>query len=241
MRPMKRFAARLRAGSHAERAVLLNLQEEDRVPDRKKKAFHAALAGSKRRSWEARFKEAAKAAPLALPVPAPRRASIAGAWCTHVGLTTLQKHKYLARSSTKGARPPLRLSLTRPIGRTKEGTDVLFWITNATSKSADEIRDRLGLCFVKRGETLYRIGVDAARGRPLYIPTALDAGFYPAWRRPASAHTHPWGMTRHLATDAPSEPELLALPDAADDRQAHHVGLVRTDPPDGYLAARGIP
>lgn len=47
-------------------------------------------------------------------------------------------------------------------------------------------------------------------------------------------------MTRHLETDAVSERELLALPDAADDLEAHYVGVVNTNPPGGYLTARGI-
>ena len=78
-------------------------------------------------------------------------------------------------------------------------------------------------------------------GRPLYIPTALDAGWYPAWRRPPPAHAEPWGMTRHLRSDAPSEPELLALPDDADSRLALYVGRVATAPPRDYLRARTLP
>jgi hypothetical protein len=188
------------------------------------------------------MRDAAPVAQRALPVPAPRPAAVAGAWWHHVALESLQKYKYVSLALRGGTRPPPRLRLARPVGRPETGADLPFWITNATGAGADDIRDKLGLCFVPRGAQLYRIhiGVDAAPGRPLYIPTALDAGSYPAWRRPGASHTDPWGMTRHLETDVASAPELLALPDPADELDAHHVGLVGTDPPRGYLRERGI-
>ncbi len=128
------------------------------------------------------------------------------------------------------------------MGRPARGADRTFWITDASHPDADEARDRLGLCFILRGEELYRIRIDVtvAPARPLYVPIALDAGFYPPWRRPNPGHPSGWGMTRHLQTDAASELELLALPHAGDDLQAQHVGPVLTDPPLGYLHARGI-
>jgi hypothetical protein len=241
--PVKRFSERLRTGDEYERAVLLNLQEEDRVPDSRRAAFQAALAGSKRRSWNDRFtKDAAPAAQRALPVPSPRPPAIAGSWWSHVTFAGLQKYKYVSLTVQKGSRPPRRLPLARPLGRPETGADRTFWITKAVSPSADELRDRLGLYYFGRGDRIYRvsIGMDTAPRRALYVPSALDAGFYPAWRRPSASHTHPWGMTRHLDTDAPSEAELLALPDAADALEAHDLGVVATDPPRGYLRARGI-
>lgn len=239
---LKRLAATLRAGDEHDRAVELNLQEEDRVPDSRRRAFHAALAGSKRRAWKDRLKEAVPAAQRSLLVPTPRPGGVAGTWWHHVGLASLQKYKYVSLALHKGSRPPPRLRLARPMGRPENGADLPFWITSATSASAEDIRDRLGLCFIFRGEKLYRISivVSASSLRMLYIPTAVDAGFYPAWRRPEVSHTEPWGMTRHLQTDLASERELLALPDSADAQEAHLVGVIGSDPPRGYLRERGI-
>ena len=111
------------------------------------------------------------------------------------------------------------------------------------SPSVDDLRDRLGLYYFVRGDRIYRvsIGIDGAPRRALYVPSAADAGFYPAWRHPGAGHAHPWGMTRHLDTDVASEAELLALPDAADALVAHDVGVISTDPSRRYLQARGIP
>ena len=70
---LRRFAARLRTGDPHDRALLLNLQEEDRIPDDKRRAFQEALVSSRKRSWKQRFWEAAPIAERALPVPTPRR------------------------------------------------------------------------------------------------------------------------------------------------------------------------
>ncbi len=236
------FARRLRAGNEQDRALLLNLQEEDRVPNDKRTAFHAALAGSRRRAWNDRFKDAAPAAQRALPVPVPHPRGIAGTWWHHVKLKDLQRHKFVSLALQRVSRPPPRMPLVRRMGQPASGTDFSFWITSASSANANDIRDRLGLCATERGAQLYRIsiGVSRAPTRALFVPSVIDAGFYPAWRHPGASHTDPWGMTRHLETDAVSERELLALPDAADALEAHYVGLVSTDPPHGYLVARGI-
>lgn len=235
---LKRFAARLRAGGEEERAVLMNLQEEDRVPDGKRAAFQAKLSGSKRRAWKDRFADASQVALRTLSVGAARPTTM---WWHHVTLAQLQRFQFVS-FAMKASRPPRRLPLLRPVGRPARGMDRIFWITDATHPSADDIRNHLGLCLIPRGEELYRVRIGAsAAGRPLYVPSALDAGFYPAWRRPNPAHASGWGMTRHLETDACSQPELLAFPDAADERSANHVGPVQTDPPRGYLRARGIP
>lgn len=236
------FAQRLRAGDEQDRALLMNLQEEDRVSDGRRTAFHAALAGSRQLDRKEQFKEAAPVAQRALPVPVPRPSSVAGTWCHHVGFGALQRYKYVSPALQRVARPPPRIPLARPIGQREDGSSAPFWITSATSTNADDIRNRLGLCLIISGEHLCRItiGVDRAPGRALFIPSAVDAGFYPAWRHPGPGHTDPWGRTRHLETDAVSERELLTLPDAADDLVADYIGLVSTDPPRGYLVARGI-
>jgi len=127
---VKLFSAHLRTGDEDERAVLLNLQEEDRVPDSRRTAFHAALAGSKRRSWNDRFhKDAAPAAQRALPVPSPRPPTLVGAWWSHITFAGLQKYRYVSLTVHKGSRPPRRLPLARPLGRPEKGADLAFWIT----------------------------------------------------------------------------------------------------------------
>jgi len=239
---LMRVEARLRAGNEEERAVLLNLIEEDRVPDSGRAMFHLKLASSTRRAWRDRLVDATRATPRLLAVATPRPAAIQGAWWTHVPLRSLQKNGYVSLS-LKAARPPRRVRLQRPLGRAASGFSFSTWITNKTGTNAEDLRDRLGLWFVARGEELYRIrfGVGTAPSRPLYIPTALDAGWYPAWRRPDPGHVDPWGMTRHLVTDAPSQHELLALPHIADDREAHYVGPILTDPPRGFFGTRRLP
>lgn len=236
---LKRFVARLSGGDEVERALLLNLQEEDRLPLGAQEAFHAALAGSKRRNWTDRFTDAARQGQRALAVPTPCPGDICGPWWTHVTLTALQKRGYVSLAHPRASRPPRRLPLKQRIGT---GAPFPFWITDFTTHQADDIRDRLGLCHVIRGEQIYKvsIAIAVATSRPLYVPTALDAGFSPAWRHPGAGHTASWGMTRHLETDEASQRELLALPDPADAMAADHVGLVSSDPPRGYLRARGI-
>jgi hypothetical protein len=241
---VKRLRVRLRAGNAEARAVLLNLIEEDRVQDSHRAAFHAKLAGATQRYARERFKDAARAAPRPLPLAIPRPGAVRGHWWHHVTLKTLQRFQYLSRAVKIGpSRPPARLPLVRPIGRAASGGGLSLWITTKTGSDADSLRDRLGLCFVKSGSHLYavRIAMDALPARPLYIPTALDAGWYPAWRRPPSGHAAPWGMTRHLRTDDPSEPELLALPEDTDGRLAQYVGRIATAPPRDYLRARRLP
>ena len=148
----------------------------------------------------------------------------------------------MSKAQKKGERAPLHVRLKRPIGQRVDGSGGTFWITNATSANANDVRDRLGLCQILRGQKLYRIsiGMSPATARQLFVPSAVDAGYYPAWRHPGAGHPHPWGLTRHLDTDVASERELLAFPDAADARKAQYIGPISTDPSRGYLVVRGI-
>jgi hypothetical protein len=239
---LKRFEAHLRAGNSDARAVLLNLLEEDRVSSSDRARFHAALVTSRKRAWKDRFSETARAFPRLRPVPAADRARVSGAWFSHVKLRALQDHGYVAPVMT-AARPPRKLALRRSLGITSGGLRLSSWITTHTGTDPDEIRDRLGLSYVAKGEVLYRVRfeVDRTATRVVYQPTVLDAGWYAAWRRPDAGHSEPWGMTRHLATDAPGAPELLALPHPADQRVAVYIGPIRTDPPQGFLSARRLP
>jgi len=238
---LKRFAVALSKSDYQAKALLPNLKEEDRLPADKCAAFHAALIRSRQRRWKDRFMEAVPAAQRAVQVPTPRPGCIVGTWWHHVPLGALEKYNYVSLALHRSSRPPPRLRLLRRIGRPEAGSDRTFWITDASGSDADDTRDRLGLCFILRGQHLYRIEVGlAAPHRALFIPTAIDAAFYPAWRRPGAEHTEECGMTRHLGTDVAAERELLALPDDADALQAEYVGPIKTDPPREYLRARGI-
>jgi hypothetical protein len=95
---------------------------------------------------------------------------------------------------------------------------------------------------MQKDTELYRIRivVNTVSRRDLHIPTVLDAGMYTAWRRPDAAHTEPWGMTRHLRTDAPTEAELIALPHVEDTLDATLVGRITMAPSDEYLTMRPL-
>lgn len=229
----------MRRKGDEERAILQNLREEDRVPGVACAEFQRALCGSRQRLWVERFKAAFGVGARKLPVAVPRPAAITGRWWTHIQYSKLVQYRYVTTAS-KGAVPPPKVRLERPFGRPERGPDMSFWITNETGDNADDIRDRLGLGHVPRDEWLYRIGVEltSSPDRPLFIPTALDAGYFPAWRRPPASHNDPWGMTRHLKTGKPSQRELLALPDDHDASEGSCVGRVGTQPSKGHLRAR---
>ena len=220
--------------------MLLNLREEDRVPAGGRTAFQAALAASAQPLAVTRVQEACGAALRTLPVPAPRPAAVSGAWRVYTHLDALLDYGYVDGSGIDLDRPPPRLTLRRPYGRAESGSERPFWMTTADGADATDLRDRLGLARYAEGVHVFRISlaIDARPARTLFIPSALDSGAFPAWRRPPAHHTDPWGMTRHLVTDAPTEPELVTFPDEADGRAATHIGPVATPPPRDYLAHR---
>lgn len=238
-----RLVADLMAGSPEDQAVLLNLREEDRVPDSRRAAFHSELvAVAVTKKAVDRIWDAAQVAFLVLPVPSPRPPALGGTWRTYVTLRALQKYGYVRKVTRPRSPPPRRLRLERPIGRPEAGADLFFWVTPKESADADELRDRLGLGHMADGEELYRIEIPmaASPARPLHIPTALDSRANPRWRRPPSGHKEPWGLTRDLRTDDAAEPELLARPHAGDPLEARHVGRIRRVPSTGYLARRTL-
>lgn len=238
--PLKRFAACMRRKGDEERAVLQNLREEDRVPGDACAEFQRALSLSLGRLWVDRFKATSGVGARKLPVAVPRPTAITGTWWTHVPFSKLVQYRYV-KTGLKGSIPPPKVRLERLFGRPEQAPDMSLWITNMTGDDADDIRNRLGLGHVMRGEWLFRIQVEltVSPTRPLFIPTALDAGYFPAWRRPPANHTEPWGMTRHLKTGKPCERELLALPDDNDASEGSCIGKVDTQPPKGHLRARG--
>lgn len=227
------LAETLREGGARDGAVLLNLQEEDRVPPAQVAAFQHAIAdGDGARS-------AIDPACSALARCLPTREDVA--WSHHVTLNALVRHGYARPIALDAAQAPPRVRLSRPCGTDAQGRPRALWVTTTRTADATATRDRLGLGHVEAAEVLYRIEVPM-RDEPAFIPTALDAGTYPAWRRPPAATQDPWGLTRHLATDAPTDPELVVVREAAAATRppevARHLGAVTTSPSTGYLAHR---
>jgi hypothetical protein len=220
-------------------AILRNLHEEDRIPGAKP-VFHAGLASSSATDTTKRIQDASRSALFQLPLPDPRPAAVCGSWRNYATLGGLQYKKLLdPNDPVDRDDPPRKLKIAR-LGSTDGRA---FWITTAKGTDATDLRDRLGLAHVRKGEHMYRVRVevDGAPKRKLYIPTVLDSGAYEAWRRPPPGHTDPWGMTRHLKTGDPAERELLALHHHEDPRRARKVGRVEEDPPKGYLPPRRAP
>jgi hypothetical protein len=239
---LTQLAADLLAGSPADRAVLLNLREEDRVPEDIGRAFQEKLVLSTKPSAVERVKDACTAGHRALRVPAARRAEVTGAWCVYQKLDALLLYRYVDETGIDRRTPPPRVALERPFGRPATGDDRHYWTTTAAGADATVLRDRLGLLHYARGSQLFRIGVevDADPARPLFTPTALDSEAHPAWRCPPPGDPGPWGWTRHLQDDTAAERELLARPHVGDPREATYVGQVATPPPSGYLAQRPL-
>jgi hypothetical protein len=163
----------------------------------------------------------------------------AGRWWVYVPLDALRTYHYVEEAGLDPRSPPPQLVLKRPIGRPEAGDDRQYWATSTHFTDATLLRDRLGLATYAKSTQVFQVRVDVADPmRPLFIPTALDSGGFPAWRCPPAGHTRPWGMTRNLKDDDAAEPELLALPDGANPLAADHVGQVATPPPKDYLAQR---
>ncbi|MBK9266418.1 MAG: hypothetical protein IPM54_42355 [Polyangiaceae bacterium] len=236
---VKTFVDELEAGGREDRAVLLNLREEDRLPKTRRAAFQKALAAATGTAPD-KLREACKSGGRALRVLAKKRPKVQPEWRTYMTLDKLQRHGFVSGAAVDPSAAPPRLPLTRRWGSDGAGNEYPFWITTMTDGGdADEVRDRLGLAHLPAGEVLYRVAVHVDdKKRPLHVPSAIDAGFSPPWRRPPKSHSEPWGLTRDLRDDRPAEPELLATPNDADERSAHQVGLLRRSPPTDYLVKR---
>src|SRR5215213_10068634 len=92
---VKKLVADLSAGTRQDQAVLLNLREEDRVPESAMSAFHLELtiaSGPSATNW---LCSAAKVAQFLLPVPTPLPRAIRKSWWTYVTLETLQHYGYV--------------------------------------------------------------------------------------------------------------------------------------------------
>lgn len=231
------FVSELKAGSREDRAVLLNLREEDRVPGAVRVGFHASLAAVSGTCAE-RLGKACKGGSCALPVDGSERHKIAEPWSVYATLTKLQSSGYASDAAVDPSEAPPRVALKRPFGRASTGAEYPFWITTVQGGDADEVRDRLGLAHIPSGEVLYRVGVTVDASRPVHIPSALDAGYGPPWRRPPRKHAEPWGLTRDLRSDEPREPELLTRPSDTDPRSAEQIGLLGRSPSIDYLKVR---
>lgn len=235
---IKVFADELDAGGREDRAVLLNLKEEDRLPRVRRTEFQKALETSSGTARE-RLRMACQAGGQALPVPTKKRHKVKSEWRTYTTLDKLQRYGFASGAAVAPTEAPPRLPLARRYGTGSKGESYPFWITNMSDGgNADEVRDRLGLAHVPAGEVLYRVGIRVDRQRSLHIPSAVDAGFSPPWRRPPNTHTEPWGLTRDLRNDFPAEAELLATPSDDDHKYAERIGLLHQSPPTDYLIRR---
>lgn len=235
---VKAFADELEAGGREDKAVLLNLKEEDRLPQARRAAFQKALETSTGTPRE-KLRAACSGGGQALPVPTKKRDAVKTEWRTCMTLDKLQRYGFASGAAVAPTEAPPRVPLSRRYGSGPKGESYPFWITNMTDRSnPDEVRDRLGLAHLPAGEMLYRVGVRVDEKRPLHIPSAMDAGFSPPWRRPPTTHAEPWGLTRDLRDDRPAEAELLATPSDDDEKHAQKIGLLRQSPPTDYLVKR---
>lgn len=227
----------LKGGGREERAVLLNLEEEDRVPDGVRASFHARIAASAGKPIE-RFLQACWGHTCVLSVPDAERGRIPAAWRTFVTLKKLQETKYVSDAIVDAAEAPPRVAFDRAFKKVIGGREIVIWITTTTDRDADDVRDRLGLAFFSAGQVVYRIETSVDAKRPLHIPSALDGGNGAAWRRPPRSHKEPWGLTRDLRSDEPREPELLTYSSDSDEKGATNVGVLMRNPSDAYLKKR---
>jgi len=239
---VQRLRDELAAGSLQEKAALLNLREETRVPEDVRRAFHAALAVSTATTAIERFREACGIGLLSLDLGKPRPPAVRGTWSTCMTIDKLQRFGFVASAQSPGVAPPRRVTLSRRYGTSADGAEHPFWISTCASHDANEVRDRLGLCLVLKGQHLYRleVSVEVDPERDLYRPSALDSEAQPAWRRPPPEHNEPWGMTRDLRTDAAAEPELLTKSHREDGLYAAFVGSTTESPSTAYLTARSL-
>lgn len=193
---LKAFADELEAGGREERAVLLNLKEENRLPKKHRTAFQKAIEAAPGMAQQ-KLNAACKTGGQALPVPAKKRGQIQPEWRTFVTFGKLLSRGLASGAAVTPAGAPRRLPLNRKYGSGAGGESYPFWITNLKdSGDPDEVRDRLGLAHLPAGDALYRVGIRVDANRSVHIPSAIDAGFSPPWRRPPATHTEPWGLTR---------------------------------------------
>jgi hypothetical protein len=226
--------------SHAEdQAALKNLQDETRLPEAIVDAFFEVLCNCLAAlPRDKAIDQACRQFTRQLPRP---RTSVDEPWETMVSLDALKRHGFYPDDENPGTTTPAprQFRMARRLGTTITGDQLSLWATRPVSGTADEVRDRLGLFRVgTAGTTIYRVRLQVTTTRDAWIPTALDAGTYPAWRRPPTHHTAPWGMTRHLQTDEPTEPEILLLADTEDSLLADLVGTTTTAPPNDFLSIR---
>ena len=232
-----RVASELESGTAMDRAMLLNLTEEDRVPGDARERFQKQLAGAPG-SAVARVARACESAKLSVSIGETERDRLPPAWRHYASLRKLRKLGYVSNAASLDSEAPPIVSLAHPYGAGRDGTLRAFYATTARGDDADNLRDRLGLDSVRAGDALYFVDVPGAPSRKLHVPAAPDADARPPWRRPPRDHVAPWGLTRDLQSDAPSEPELLAHPLPDDPREARRIGRVARSPSAEYLAKR---
>lgn len=228
-------ALELNGGSKLDKAILLNLEEEDRTTTDAREAFQARLARSTGNAPD-RVVQACRPGVRNLAVAPTKRPLMPSEWRTYTTWGKLLERGYVKPAAIESRDAPPQARLERPFGVGANGVEWWFWITTAEGDDASDLRDRLGLDTVPAGEALYAVALQVPPDRPVYVPTAMDAGGRPPWRPPPKGANVAWGLTRNLWDDEPSEPELLAGP--RDERRATKVGLIGYPPPATYLDKR---
>lgn len=244
-------------------AVLCNLRSEIRLDDDRLlvSEFQRGLAAAANTGHAdvGCIKEVIQAINGYLRLSLPPEASAEPALETYVPLSAIANRAYGYVSNTLVAHgwdqdPPPRLRLGRPWGTniTASGDLVaelgrIFVTPRADSnqtRTADELRDLLGLGHIQEDEHLYRIDITISNAPALLrIPTSLDAHGLPPFAPPRPEDQLPCGMTRHLATDEYGVEEYVVHPlhTASPHPTAHYHGTTTYPAPQYYLAKRCPP
>jgi hypothetical protein len=204
-------------------AMLDNLLSEDRVDLTAFRSHAAHLYTTRVLAGEA-APEAAKAvletlqSELADPGAAGLGQLVGGATPEGASLvthTSASDHKYRTPESPRPGASVVEFAA----GKARPPADIqcrFIWVT-FPDRSGNEVRaddpavvvQELGLAHMSGDKEIYRFPLPPPPSGRFWIPSALDAGLYEAWMRPALDHVEPWGITRDLTTGERRWPELL--------------------------------
>lgn len=174
-------------------------------------------------------------------LPGPGGGRIPQEMFTHLPVRDLIR--YVGSGPIDETNPPRRVVFSRPFKITATGVRSRFiWLTfepdgSPPSDDPTEVVRELGLAHLVDDGFLFRFWL-RTDGKPLYIPSCLDARLYEAWAPPPSRHTEPWGLTRDLVTGQSCKPELLT------DAVAHRATLptaTMVSPPGRRVSMGNLP
>lgn len=130
---------------------------------------------------------------------------------THAPYRDLDRYLKLYRGRT----PPRTAKLKRAYktGPGRAPVTRFIWLTfqpdgSAPTDDPAQVVHELGLAHFRPDDLVYRMDFPT-EGKSLWVPTCFDANFCDAWAPPPPGHSSPWGLTRHLTTGQPTQPELL--------------------------------